>query len=71
MPVEHKQFFIKRRNISSVTDPDEEEEENDHTTEDCEKIEDKELNIQPKSQREFSELHDDIVCSAKKSFVKC
>ena len=48
MPAEHKKVYIERRNTLTVACPDEEEQENDHAAEDCEKIEYKESNAQLK-----------------------
>ena len=64
MPDEHKQDRFKRRNVLSVTAPDEEEKENDHISEKFKKIEEKESNAQLKSQQEFSALSDNAVYSS-------
>ena len=45
----HKEVRTKRRNIFSVLDPDEEGQENDRLAKECDKIEEKESNIQLKS----------------------
>ena len=65
--MEHKQAHVKRTNTLSVTDPDKEEQDQDHVSEECENFEDKESNAELKLQREFSASSDNGVCSAKKN----
>ena len=50
VPDAHNEVHVKRRSILSVADPDEEDQEQDHVAEKCENIENKESNIQLKSQ---------------------
>ena len=69
--MEHKKIHVKLRNTLSNVDPDGEEQEHDHVVEECEKIGDKECNIQLKLQREFSNSSDDEISSAKNYFMKC
>ena len=48
---DHKEVCAKRRSILSNVDPNVEEQEHDHVVEERDRIEDKESNIQLKSQR--------------------
>ena len=50
MPAKHKKHHTKRRNVLSIADLDEEEQEHDHVAEECENIENKKSNTQLKSQ---------------------
>ena len=42
MLADHKEVCIKKRSMLHVVDPKEEEQEHDHVTEECDKIEDNE-----------------------------
>ena len=68
---EYKEVHAKITIILSVVDLDEEEQEHDHVSEEGEQIEDKESKIQLKSQREFSALSNDPVCSVNRFCMMC
>ena len=69
VPTEHKEVCF-RKNMLSAVDPNKEEQECDHGTEEHKKIEDKESNIQLKSQRKFATSSDDAACSDNRFFMK-
>ena len=63
-------FYIRRKNVWSIADLNEEEQQKDHVENEHENVEEKESNVQLKSQRGFFTLPNDAVFSVNNFFYK-
>ena len=70
VPANHKEVCVKRGSMLSLADPREQEQEHDNVAEECDKIENEELSIHVKSQREFGNLSDNNAHSASMFIMK-
>ena len=70
VPADHKDVHDERRNTLCAACPDEQDKEHDNVVEECDKIENEELSIHVKSQREFGNLSDNNAHSASMFIMK-